>query len=158
MIRSFIYALASVLILAAVPAVAKDDAARKSYMRQVCEHSTAAIVKQALLMDGQSVDDFCSCVSDLAVKKTRQKDDHVFALAYHEVNIVTNRTLRYGSSQEELATALWARSKDYDADYGISYEALSKKIKPAQKALTQCKLSTAKNPATTGLRGFSPVP
>ena len=131
-------------------ASANNEAPRISYLTQMCHNSTAAIVKMSLRKNMQNVDDFCGCVAKKAVTQHAQKNDHAYALAYHETNIVMERSLRYGQENVDIIREQMARSDSYERDYKISVEQLIEQVEPAVQTLSYCKSQTEK---TFALRG-----
>lgn len=130
--------------LSANSAWANNQAPRISYMTQMCHNSTAAIIKMSLKQNAQNVDEFCGCVAKEAIKQSTQEDDHTYALAYHETNIVMERSIRYNQAASDIVHELSKRSESYERDYDISFEQLAQQAEPAVEALTYCKSNTAK--------------
>lgn len=124
--------------ITATSSMAKTDPGRLSYMTQMCHHSTAAVVKQALEIEGRSLDDFCGCISKSAVKQNDQPGDHAYALGYHEVNIIAQYTIRKSHTLLEMTAELTRRSDDYIRDYEISFETLETQMKMANKEFDVC--------------------
>ena len=144
----------TLIVLSVNSAWANNEAPRISYLAQMCHNSTAVIVKMSLKKNTQNVDDFCGCVANQAVQQHAQKDDHTYALAYHETNIVMERSIRYNQASSDIVRELSKRSESYERDYNISFERLAEQAKPAVKALTYCKSRTA---MALGLRGRIPL-
>ena len=112
---------------------------RISYQIQTCHHSTAPIVKMALKKASQSEARFCECIAEKAVSNNVQTDDHAYALAYHEMNIVLERLKRYKQSETAIVNEMSKRTKSYEDNYGITFEKLTQLTKPALETVLNCK-------------------
>lgn len=140
---------------------ADDSAPRRSYQNQTCHNSTAGIIKKSLKQDAKNVDDFCGCIANKVVARISQPDDHTYALAYHEANIIVERTERYNQSKSEIGRELFVRSKGYESDLGISLKDLEAHMEPALTDVSYCVDNTPKSLTTISsfpaLRGRFPA-
>lgn len=129
----------ALMISIASTASANNINARISYQTQTCHHSTAPIVKMALKKASKSEERFCECVANQAVSQNLQIDDHAYALAYHEINIVLERSKRYKQSQTEIIQEMSKRTEGYNYNHGISSKKLEKLSTPALETMLNCK-------------------
>lgn len=130
--------ISTVFLVASATAGATDTNPRLTYMTQMCHHSTSAALKTTLRKTERTVDAYCGCVAEKSVMTSTWKADHSFALAYHEVNIVFERTLRYEQSAKDIDAEMRPRLAGYARDYGITSAEIERLSKPALKILTEC--------------------
>lgn len=137
-----IYTIGIVAALLAHPAWANYSTPRQSYQTQVCHHSTAGIIKKSLRQESKSVDAFCGCLTNKVITRISQPEDHAYALAYHETNIVIERSQRYNQPMHEIAKEFAVRSAGYDKDLGISPQDLERHTGPAHSDILYCMKNT----------------
>lgn len=124
---------------------ADETSPRRSYQIQVCHHSTASVVKNSLRRDSINIDDFCVCMANKVVERITQPEDHSYALAYHEVNVVAERKIRYEQPVQEIFGEFSIRAKGYEGDFGISIKDLLSHTKHMKADVSSCSVNKAQN-------------
>ena len=135
---------------------ANEEAPRKRYLNQMCHNSTASVIKDELRAKTKDINRFCECVATDTLSKMGKPEDHTYALAHHEANIMINRHNRYDRPLLELSSELGERSAGYETDFGISFQDLNAYFATAIEDMVQCQKKTPSKHALS-LRGVFPA-
>ena len=79
------------------------------------------------------------------VERITQPEDHSYALAYHEVNVVAERKIRYEQPVQEIFGEFSIRAKGYEGDFGISIKDLLSHTKHMKADVSSCSVNQAQN-------------
>lgn len=113
------------------------------YIGYVCHNNTLPYVKENIEVDGVTIDEFCSCMSEWTIDNVRNENLHAFALGYHRFNWTYFQRHYANKPRDLLFSALLDNSNRHSRLYNINSDDVLEGFKQTLQIYSSCSKAVA---------------